>query len=79
MTTMISEVYEAFRAAGVPDDKARKVAEVLFTETALTKGDMRGLERRLDAIDGEIKLVKWMLALVVAAEVLPIMKMLFMH
>ncbi|MEO5326866.1 MAG: hypothetical protein H7829_01320 [Magnetococcus sp. THC-1_WYH] len=45
----------------------------------MTKGDMRGLERRLDAIDGEIKLVKWMLALVVAAEVLPIMKMLFMR
>ncbi|HIJ83233.1 MAG: integrase [Magnetococcales bacterium] len=79
MTTMISEVYEAFRAAGVPDDKARKVAEVMSTETTITKWDMRGLERRLDAIDGEIKLVKWMLALVVAAEVLPILKALFMH
>ena len=29
MATMISEVYEAFRAAGVPEDKARKAAEAM--------------------------------------------------
>ncbi|MBF0109139.1 MAG: integrase [Magnetococcales bacterium] len=77
MTTMISGVYEAFRDAGITDEKARKVAEVLSLETTITKNDVRGLERRLDVIDGEIKLVKWMLALVIAAEVLPIIKAIF--
>ena len=37
MTTMISEVYEAFRAIGVPEDKARKAAEALSTKTLATK------------------------------------------
>ena len=39
MTTMISEVYEALRAIGVPEDKARKAAEALSTETLATKTD----------------------------------------
>ena len=29
MSTMISEVYDAFIAAGTPEDKARKAAETL--------------------------------------------------
>ena len=29
MATMITEVYEAFRAAGAPDDKARQAAEAM--------------------------------------------------
>lgn len=34
---MISEVYDAFRTAGVPDDKARKAAEALSAENLATK------------------------------------------
>ncbi|MEO5330374.1 MAG: hypothetical protein H7829_19285 [Magnetococcus sp. THC-1_WYH] len=70
MTTMISEVYEAFRAAGVPDDKARQAAEVLAQEQLATKSDIARIEK-------ELAVIKWMLALVVAAEVLPIIKTLF--
>ena len=40
MTTMISEVYEAFRAANVPEDKARQAAEALSAENLATKNDV---------------------------------------
>jgi hypothetical protein len=42
MTTMIAEVYDAFKAAGVPDDAAKAVAKaVLPAEQAATKDDLR--------------------------------------
>lgn len=69
---MISEVYEAFRAAGVPDDKARKAAEVLAHEHLATKSDIARVEK-------ELAVIKWMLALLIAAEGLPILRTLFMH
>ena len=40
MTTMISEVYSAFRTAGVPEGEARKAAEALSAENLATKNDM---------------------------------------
>lgn len=44
MSTMISEVYDAFRAAGVPDDKARAAAEALSSENLATKADINELK-----------------------------------
>lgn len=44
MTTMISEVYEAFRTAGVPDDKAREAAEALSSENLATKTDVNEIK-----------------------------------
>lgn len=41
---MISEVYDAFRAAGVPDDKARAAAEALSSENLATKADISELK-----------------------------------
>ena len=41
---MISEVCDAFRAAGVPDDKARAAAEVLSSENLATKADINELK-----------------------------------
>ena len=41
---MISEVYDAVRAAGVPDDKARAAAEALSSENLATKADINGLK-----------------------------------
>ena len=40
MTTMISEVYSAFRTAGVPEQDARKAAEALPAENLATKNDI---------------------------------------
>jgi len=45
MTTILTEVYDAFVSAGVPDDKARKAAEALS-----------GHERRFDKLENTIDL-----------------------
>ena len=45
MATMISEVYDAFRSAGVPEDKARAAAEALSEDQLATKADIARLER----------------------------------
>jgi hypothetical protein len=67
MAIMISEVYEAFRIVGVPEDSARKAAEALSAENLATKSD-------INAIQKELLVLKWMLAVVVAATVLPLLK-----
>lgn len=67
MTTMISEVYSAFRTAGVPEEEARKAAEALSTESLATKNDIIDVKRALTV-------VKWMLGIVIAAQVLPLLR-----
>ena len=49
MTTMISEVYEAFLSVGVPKDVARKAAEALSSESLATKSDISTLDKKIDA------------------------------
>jgi len=68
MSMMISEVYDAFRAAGVPDDKARQAAEALSAESVATKGDIQELK-------ADVRLLKWMLGfvLVCCLTMLPMM------
>jgi hypothetical protein len=61
MTTMISEVYEAFREANVSDATARKAAEAI----AAYEARFAGLELKLEQINRRISLVQWMLALVI--------------
>ena len=67
MTTMISEVYEAFR---VPEEKARKAAEALSSESLATKGDVIRIER-------ELAVIKWMVGLVIAGVATQILKGFF--
>ena len=50
---MIFEVFDAFRTAGVPEEKARKAAEALSNETTATKADVVRIER-------ELAILKWM-------------------
>ena len=50
MAMVLSKTYEAFRAAGAPDDKAREAAE-----------EIAGFENRLATIEADMKLLKWML------------------
>jgi len=108
---MISEVYEAFRSAGVSDDKARAAAEALSAEQLATKADVAKLETTLTAeiarlektltaeitklektlnaeivrvekvsqgdiakVEKELMVIKWMLGVVIAAVVLPLIK-----
>ena len=70
MATMISEVYVAFRSAGVPEDKARAAAEALSEEQLPTKTDIAKLEK-------ELLVIKWMLGLVIVAVVIPLLKPFF--
>jgi len=67
MTTMISEVYTAFRSAGVSEDTAKSAAEALSAESLATKDDIRKLEK-------ELIIIKWMIGLVIAVQVLPLLK-----
>ena len=46
---MLSKTYDAFKAAGAPDDKAREAAE-----------EIAGFEDRLHGVESDVKLVKWM-------------------
>jgi hypothetical protein len=69
MTTMISEVYSAFRKAGVPEEDARLAAEALSAESLATKDDIRKLDK-------ELLIIKWMLGLIIAIQVLPILRTL---
>ncbi len=65
MTTMIAEVYDALIAAGSPEDKARKAAEAI----AGYENRFAGLEQRLVHIEGELKLLSWMVGFNLAGTV----------
>ena len=67
MTSMISEVYSAFRKAGVPEEEAKQAAEALSAERTATKSDVDDSKR-------ELAVVKWMLGVVIAAQVLPLLR-----
>jgi hypothetical protein len=69
MSTMISEVYEAFRSVGVTEDKARAAAEALTEDQLATKSDIARLEK-------ELIVIKWMLGLVIVAVVFPLLKVI---
>ena len=60
MATMISEVYNAFRAGGTPEAQAREAAEALSAESLSTKGDIDAakgeLNRKIDAVKEELNL-----------------------
>lgn len=64
---MILEVYDAFRAAGVPDEQARAAAKALSGDQNDTKADLAKLDR-------ELLVIKWMLGLVIVAVVIPLIK-----
>jgi hypothetical protein len=66
MTTMITEVYEAFKAAGVPEDAAKAAASsMLPSEQAATKTDIAQLRAEIYRVAGAqtIVLVGVMVAL----------------
>ena len=87
MATMISEVYDAFRAAGTPEAQAREAAEALSAESLSTKGDIDAakekLSREIAGVEGKVTklardmaVMKWMMALVLAVQVIPLLKSL---
>lgn len=73
MATMISEVYDAFIAAGAPEDKARKAAE------ALANYDQRfdRVEREILKVQAEQVLLKWMVGFVIALDIAILIRVFF--
>ncbi len=66
MATMISEVYDAFIAAGAPEDKARKAAEALAN-----------YENRFSRIDADLLVLKWMTGTILGGVVALVIKTFF--
>jgi hypothetical protein len=62
---MIAEVYDALIAAGSPEDKARKAAEAI----AGYENRFAGVEQRLTRMEGELKLLSWMIGFDLAGTV----------
>lgn len=77
MATMISEVYTAFRKAGVPEDEARQAAEALSSESVATKSDITRLEKEMIKTQGQINVIRWMIGLVLVVQIVPEMKIFF--
>ena len=67
MPTMNAEMYDALIAAGAPEDKARSAAVAISEESLATKADITRLE-------WELTVIKWMLALVIVATVIPLFR-----
>ncbi len=72
MTTMISEVYNAFLKAGVPEQDAREAAEALSAENLATKNDVVEVRKDINRLERDIAVMKWMLGIIIAAQVLPL-------
>jgi hypothetical protein len=65
MTAMIAEVYDASLAAGSPEDKARKAAEAI----AAYENRFASMDQRFSKIEGDLRLVTWMVGFNLAAAV----------
>ena len=66
MSAIVKEVYDAFREAGVSEQKS--------TEAAKAVADF---DTRFAKLEADLLVLKWMVGLVIAAEVLPLLKTLF--
>lgn len=79
MTTMIREIYEAFKEAGASEDKSSAAAEAIANYEDRTSGLRQHMDERFSAIDqkitahdGRFTLLQWMLGfnLAISAAVL---------
>ena len=63
MSTMVAEIYEALRKAGIDEDTARAAAEAVIgrQEGVATKADIAILrsELRQEMADLKVELIKW--------------------
>ena len=74
VSTMISEIYDAFLAAGTPEDKARKAAETL----ANYDDRFSRLDGAVVKVQSELVLLRWMVGFCIALDV-AILTRLFLH
>ncbi|MFN3481044.1 MAG: integrase [Thermodesulfovibrionales bacterium] len=75
MSKAVIEVYEAFKSAGVPEDKASAAAKAVADigqEDRLAR-----IEKEIMDIEGDIKVIKWMLGVIIAGIASLIVKSFF--
>jgi hypothetical protein len=77
MSTMRREVYEAFRAAGVPDEKAAAAAEAI--DASRDEGWRRPMQDELLLLDGRVMLLTWMVGFNLALTAGVLARLLFIH
>lgn len=84
MSTMISEVYDAFVEAGASQDKARKAAEAVANyETRFSSVDQRIVAFQAEVnqwfakLGGDMTLLKWMLGAVIGGITTLVLKAFF--
>ena len=65
MSAIVKEVYDAFREAGVSEEKSTKAAKAI--------ADFDG---RFVKIEADLLILKWMVGLVIVVEVLPFIRTL---
>ena len=79
MSSIPIELYKALQEAGIPDSQAEAAAKSVWDANQLaSKSDVHRLENKIDRIEGELKgdlkLVKWMLAIVIVVTVVPVLQ-----
>ena len=79
MSSIPLELYRALQDAGIPDTQAQAAAKSVWDANQLaSKSDVHRLENKIDRIEGELKgelkLVKWMLAIVIIVNVIPFLQ-----
>ena len=74
MSTMSKQVYDAFRAAGVPDDSAAEAIEATREE-----GRLRKIDEGLIKLDGRVTLLTWMVGFNMALTAAVLGKLLIVH
>jgi hypothetical protein len=73
VSTMISEIYDAFLAAGTPEDKARKAAETL----ANYDDRFSRLDGAVLRVQSELVLLRWMVGFVIALNIATLTRVFF--
>jgi len=69
MSTMIAEVYDAFKDAGASEEKAKAAAGALAEyESRFDKVDAKltALDAKVEIVKAEVVMVKWMMGVVMA-------------
>lgn len=63
MAMMLSKTYEALKAAGAPDDKAREAAE----EIAGFENRLISIDNRPSRLEAQFSMLQWMVGITMAA------------
>lgn len=77
MGTMITEVYTAFKKAGVPEEDAVRAAEALSNVQTASKADIAHVREDMVKLEKELIVIKWMVGLVLSGIIALILKTFF--